>query len=161
MTLNNKVLDKAKAILDNYMEMTSMRKTPERYAIMKAIYTLDGHFTVDELNAEIQKNGLMVSRATLYNTLRLFQKIHLVVRHRLADRTKYEAALRNDSHSHLICTMCGKVTEVELPEVETALAAAHLNHFRKDGFTLYVYGVCSNCQSKLNAQHDLMKKSKE
>ena len=149
------MLDNAREILDGYLEITARRKTPERYAILKAIYDIDGHFTVEELNKVLEDEKFIVSRATLYNTLRLFQKIHLVVRHRLADKTKYEVALRNDSHSHRICTMCGKVTEVVLPDVEAVINSSRLYRFRKEGFTLYIYGVCSSCQSKLTRQRSL------
>jgi len=158
--VKNKMLDNARKILDGYLEVTSKRRTPERYAILEAIYHFDGHFTVEELNDLLEKDRFIVSRATLYNTLRLFLKIHLVVRHKLADKTKYEAALRNDSHSHQICTMSGKVSEVELPEVEAAIASSRLYRFRKEGFTLYIYGICSSCQSKLTRQRTMIEKNK-
>lgn len=158
--VKNKMLDNARQILDNYLQVTAKRRTPERYAILEAIYNIDGHFSVEELNELLEQGKFIVSRATLYNTLRLFQKIHLVVRHRLVDKTKYEAALRNDSHSHQICTMCGKVSEVELPEVEAAISGSRLHRFRKEGFTLYIYGVCSSCQSKLTRQRTMNEKNK-
>lgn len=158
--MKNRMLDHAREVLDNYLVITAKRKTPERYAILKAIYNIDGHFTVEELNDALESDRFFVSRATLYNTLRLFQKIHLVVRHRLADKTKYEAALRNDSHSHQICTMCGKVTEVVLPEVESAIKSSRLHRFKREGFTLYIYGVCSNCQSKLTRKRTMSEKKK-
>ncbi|MBQ6916416.1 MAG: transcriptional repressor, partial [Prevotella sp.] len=63
--------------------------------------------------------------------------------------TKYEACYDNQSHCHQICTMCGKVTEVKSPEIKAAVENMHLKRFRKDGFTLYVYGVCSTCQTKM------------
>ncbi len=158
--VKNKMLDNARQILDSYLEVTAKRRTPERYAILEAIYQFNGHFTVEELNELLEKEKFLVSRATLYNTLRLFLKIHLVVRHKLVDKTKYEAALRNDSHSHQICTMCGKVSEVALPEVEAAIASSRLYRFRKEGFTLYIYGICSSCQSKLTRQRTMMERNK-
>ena len=33
-------------ILDNYLEMNHHRKTPERYTILRAIYGINGHFTL-------------------------------------------------------------------------------------------------------------------
>lgn len=158
--VKSKMFDNAKQILDNYLELTAKRRTPERYAILEAIYNMDGHFTVEELNDVLEKDKFIVSRATLYNTLRLFQKTHLVVRHKLAEKTKYEAALRNDCHSHQICTICGKVTEVELPEVEAALNRSKLHRFRKEGYTLYIYGVCSSCQSKLTRRRAINERNK-
>ena len=158
--IQSSVLESARQVLDQYLDITMKRKTPERYAILEAIYNFDGHFTVEELNAVLVQNKFLVSRATLYNTLRLFLKIHLVVRHRLVEKTRYEAAFRNDSHSHQICTMCGKVTEIELPEIEPIIAASRLHRFRKEGFTLYIYGTCSSCQSKLTRRRAVKTKRK-
>lgn len=134
-------------ILDNYLEMNNHRKTPERYAILRAVYSMDGHFTIDELNAKLsEKDKFPVSRATLYNTLNLFLELRLVIRHRFQGTTKYEARRADSNHCHQICTVCGKVTEVSAPEVTEAIKSMHLKRFRKDGFTLYIYGICSICQ---------------
>lgn len=137
-------------ILDNYLEMNNHRKTPERYAILRAVYDMEGHFTIDELNAKLsEKDKFPVSRATLYNTLNLFLELRLVIRHRFQGTTKYEAYSASSNHCHQICTVCGKVTEVSAPEVTEAIESMHLKRFRKDGFTLYIYGICSICQGAL------------
>ena len=92
----------------------------------------------------IKKNTI-----TSYNTLNLFMEIRLVIRHRFQGATKYEACYEDESHCHQICTMCGKVTEVKAPEIADAIDQLRLKRFRKDGFSLYIYGICSNCQSAI------------
>ena len=140
-------------ILDNYLEMNNHRKTPERYTILKAIYKTEGHFTLDELSERlIADYNFRVSRATLYNTLNLFLQLRLVVRHRFQGSTVYEASYDNMSHSHQICTVCGKVTEVKTPEISEAIEETHLRRFRKEGYTLYIYGVCSSCLARITKQ---------
>ena len=145
-------------ILDSYLEMNNHRKTPERYAILRAVYNIDGHFTLDELGEKLaQEYKFPVSRATLYNTLNLFMELRLVIRHRFQGTTKYEACYDNSSHCHQMCTVCGKVTEVTSPEITRAIDDLHLKRFRKDGFTLYIYGICSTCQGKLTRQKNTKK----
>ena len=137
-------------ILDSYLEINNHRKTPERYAILRAVYGMTGHFTLDELGEKLnEKERFPVSRATLYNTLKLFMELRLVIRHRFQGTTKYEACYAGDSHCHQICTVCGKVTEVKAPEIAEAIDAMHLKRFRKDGFSLYIYGICSTCQGAI------------
>jgi Fur family ferric uptake transcriptional regulator len=137
-------------ILDNYLEMNNHRKTPERYAILRAVYNMVGHFTIDELGVKLaEEDKFPVSRATLYNTLNLFLELRLVIRHRFQGTTKYEAYRSGSNHCHQICTVCGKVTEIEAPEVAEAIEEMHLKRFRKDGFTLYIYGICSICQGAI------------
>ena len=148
-------------ILDSFLEMNNHRKTPERYAILRAIYDTNGHFTLDELGDKMAKeNKFPVSRATLYNTLNLFMELRLVIRHRFQGTTKYEACYDNNSHCHQMCTVCGKVTEVRAPEIADAINELHLKRFRKDGFTLYIYGICSTCQAKITRQKNLRKTTK-
>ena len=134
MAISNKesVISAVERILDNYLEMNNHRKTLERYTILRAVYGIHGHFTLEDLSAKlINEMNFHVSRATLYNTL------------------NYEACYDNNSHCHQICTMCGKVMEVKSPEIIAAVENMPTKRFRKDGFTLYVYGMCSTCQARV------------
>ena len=66
-----------------------------------------------------------------------------------ADGTKYEASYSEDNHVHQVCTICGKVTEIVAPQVTAAVKDIRMQRFRKDAYALYIYGVCSGCQSKM------------
>ena len=147
--MRENIKTKVRGILDNYLETNQHRKTPERYAILDAVYSLDGHFTLEDLAALLEKEHFRVSRATLYNTMHLFIELRLVVRHSLVDGTKYEASLNNENHVHQVCTVCGKVTEVQAPLVAKSINETRLQRFRRDAFALYIYGVCSTCQGKM------------
>ena len=152
MAVSNKesVINAVERILDNYLEMNNHRKTLERYTILRAIYSTSGHFTLEELNERLLRDmNFHVSRATMYNTLNLFMELRLVIRHRFQGSTKYEACYDNTSHCHQICTICGKVMEIKSNEISLAVENMPTKRFRKDGFTLYVYGVCSTCQAKI------------
>ena len=78
--MKGNIKKKAREILDSYLELRSHRKTPERYAILDAVYSMDGHFSLEELDARLGKDNFRVSRATLYNTMRLFLELRLVIR---------------------------------------------------------------------------------
>jgi len=154
------VLAEVEGILNNYLEMNNHRKTPERYAILRAVYNMKGHFTLDELGDRLaEEHKFPVSRATLYNTLNLFLELRLVIRHRFQGATKYEACFDNNSHCHQICTVCGKVTEVRSTVITAAIDQMHLKRFRKDGYTLYIYGICSTCQASITRQKKCRKSS--
>lgn len=149
--MKESVISAVERLLDNYLEMNNHSKTHERYSILRAIYSMNGHFTIDDLKARLAKDmDFPVSRATLYNTLNLFLSLRLVIRHRFQGSTKYEACYDNQSHCHQICSVCGKVTEIKSPEIIAAVENLHLKRFRKDGFTLYIYGICSSCQLKMS-----------
>lgn len=142
-------LKKARRILDVYLESKKHRKTPERYAILNAVFSIAGHFNLEELSDYLQKENFRVSRATLYNTLKLFLELRLIVRHKLQDGTKYETNIANESHCHQVCTVCGKITEISVPKVSEAINNVKLHRFHCDGFALYIYGMCSSCHLKI------------
>lgn len=155
------LIKEVKEILTSYLELNHLRKTPERYAILDAAYNIEGHFTLEELGNILEKENFRVSRATLYNTMKLFIELRLVVRHRFIGQTKYEACYHNENHIHQVCTLCGSVTEVVSKEIADAIEHTKLRRFRKDGFTLYIYGVCSMCQSRITRKKNNLKQQKQ
>lgn len=142
-------LEEARKVLNGYIEAMHLRHTPERDAILSSVFSFDAHFRVEELQEALAQRRFAVSRATVYNTLRLFLKLNLIVRHRLMGQTTYEVAWRSGNHCHQVCTICGKVTEVKIPVVEEAMKRVVLRRFRKEEFALYIYGICSSCAAKI------------
>ena len=155
------VKTKVRGILEGYLEMNNHRKTSERFAILDAVYDMQSHFSLDDLGAKMEAINFRVSRATLYNTMRLFIELRLVVRHRFIGQTKYEACFNNEDHIHQICTVCGSVTEIEANEITDAIGNTKLHRFRKDGSSRYLYGVCSRCQAKISRQRNKIKQKKQ
>ncbi len=158
--MNKDIRNVVKQLLDDYLETNKLRKTPERYAILEAVYSLEGHFSIEDIDEYLSKNNFRVSRATLYNNMRLFMKLRFVVCHRLQSGTKYESSYDNN-HCHQICTVCGKVTEMNLPDVMDVINKTKLKRFRKDSFALYIYGMCSTCQTRLSKRKKTKINSKD
>lgn len=138
-----------KSVLTDYLEANNCRQTPERYAILDAVYSVGGYFTMEELTTELSKRKFKVSRGTLYNAMRLFLELRLVIRHRFQSGTKYEACYASKNHSLLICTVCGKIIEVDIPQVAGLIAGTKMRKFKKERYSLYVYGICFSCQHRL------------
>ena len=82
----------ARQILAKYLDENKLRKTPERFAVLDAVYSFNGHFSIQELSEKIEKDFFPISRATLYNALNLFVNLRLVVCHRLSMGTMYQAS---------------------------------------------------------------------
>ena len=100
---NKLILEQVKKILDKHLELKGLRKTQERYAIVKEIYSFDHHFDADELYSQMIKKKYRVSRATIYNTLDLLVNLELVSRHVFKENTsKYEKSFGFRQHDHII-----------------------------------------------------------
>ena len=137
---------------DRFLDEKQMRKTPERFAILKYILDFQSHFTIEQLMQAMEQDSYHVSRATLYNTLQLLVEARLVRRHVFEGiQVQYEKA-GNTPHSHLICTKCGKVKEVRDANFIAFMNARKFTAFTADYYSLYVYGTCSTCARKLKKQ---------
>lgn len=148
-TNNMDIREKVKQLFTEYLTKRKHRKTPERYAILDMIYSIDGHFNIDSLYTMMEETAkFRVSRATLYNTLILLLDAHLVVKHQFGTTSQYEKCFNQETHHHMICTQCGKVTEFNNEQLQTDIEGAKLPRFRQTHYSLYVYGLCSRCQWK-------------
>ena len=79
------------------------RKTRERFTVLETIYASDDHFDVETIHAAIKKNGMHVSKATVYNTLELLLQAGLIRKHQFSDKAAfYEKSLYNNQHDHII-----------------------------------------------------------
>lgn len=130
-----------------YLDQHSMRRTTERYAILNLIMGINGHFTIEELQQMIEKDGFRVSRSTVYNTIELLIDAKMLRRHVFEGmQAQYERITQ--PHTHLICTTCGKVKEVRDTNFAAFMNARRFNAFNTDHYCLYVYGTCSTCARK-------------
>lgn len=144
--MEENIKETVQQILTDYLQANGHRKTPERYAILETIYSIKGHFGIDELYHYMENNGkFRVSRATLYNTIVLFVDANLVIKHQFGTSSQYERAYNNETHHHLICTECGKVTEFQSESLKKDIAEMKLKKFTASHYSLYIYGVCSKC----------------
>lgn len=148
------VEDKAKISARNkftlYLKSKHYRKTPERFAILDKIFSLNGHFDVESLYGMLEEASYHVSRATIYNTIDLLIDCGLVCKHSFDNQqSRYEkVGSSSPNHHHLICTECGKIKEVKDNEFSAYMNARKYNAFTISYYQLYVYGICNNCIRK-------------
>jgi Fur family ferric uptake transcriptional regulator len=146
--MEENVKETVKQILTDYLQKNGHRKTPERYAILDTIYSIQGHFDIDTLYHFMEDEGnFRVSRATLYNTIILLMDANLVIRHQFGSSSQYERAYKNGTHHHMICTDCGIVTEFEDEKLKQAIVETKLKRFTTTHYSLYIYGMCSKWAS--------------
>ena len=80
--------------------------------------------------------------------MKLLADSGVVQEHKFGDGfTRYELAVEEAHHDHLICLECGKITEFEEPLIEELQGRVAERH----GFVVHqhkheLYGVCADCQ---------------
>jgi Fur family ferric uptake transcriptional regulator len=125
-----------------------LKNTRERETIFKELEVLKGHFNAEKLYSVLNRKGAKVSRPTIYRTLKLLEKFHLIERF---DARKncfyYEPVSQKKDHGHLICEHCGKIIDFPCESLEILKSeVAKEKDFKLDNISIQVFGVCKSCQ---------------
>ena len=147
--------------LTKYMKEKSMRKTPERYEILRVAGMVNGIFTIDDLMQSMNEYAkFQVSRSTLFNTMELFCEAGLVIKHSLATAAHYELRTDSNPKAYIICRQCNDITRVSTSTARLALQNLHIRYFCIEEKILYMHGLCRKCQAKNRQEARKSKKIK-
>ncbi len=129
-----------------------IKPSVQRIAVMEYLLAHHAHPTADEIYNALTSKIPTLSKATVYNTLKL-----LVEHGAAAQLTIDERNAFYDSevypHAHFLCRRCGHVFDVPLKGTSLNDAADIGTGFRIDTASLYFRGICPECRKKEKGQH--------
>ena len=129
----------------------NVRYTNGRRAVVDALSAAAGPMSAAELHVVI---GTAVPLSSLYRTLTVLEESEIVVPH-FGSRgiTRYELAeWITGHHHHLVCTVCGAVEDIDVPEEHEADVSAvvariaKLASFEPLDHVLEIEGICPKCR---------------
>ncbi|MBQ9524916.1 MAG: transcriptional repressor [Bacteroidaceae bacterium] len=146
MSENTDLYTQAAQRLTEYIKGKNIRKTPERFEILRIICQTPGIFSIDQLQEIMEKEAKFnVSRVTLFNTLRLLEDASLVIKHTLARAAHYECCITPHPLVCLVCQKCGTVKKLESSKIENWLSEQKCKQFVISQPVLYFHGLCRSC----------------
>lgn len=122
------------------------RNTIQRQLVSETVRSLD-HPNAEEVYEAIAKNHPHVSKATVYRNLNLLAEqaeIGKIKTSEGADRFD----CRTDRHFHMRCRVCGRLFDAPFFPPELPLEADETEGFIIEGYTVEIFGTCSDCNKK-------------
>ena len=134
-----------------YLTANKLRQTRERFAILHAIYDIEGTFTIEDLQEIMQLQRFHVSTNTLYLTTQLLVEANLLLRHPFSTSAAvFECLPDNRPRSYQICNSCHRITRIKSKELAVSLENYHPRSFSISHRIVYVYGTCTSCNRALH-----------
>ena len=123
------------------------RLTPQRQLVLEAVAEL-GHATPDDIVTAVRRTATGVNISTVYRTLELLEELGLVTHTHLGHGPPTYHAATDDEHVHLVCRVCGTVSETS-PRLVDGLVRdlAATEGFRADVGHLAIFGTCRSCSA--------------
>lgn len=126
------------------------RLTEPRRAVADLIAAREGHFTANDLIEDARAREMGIGRATIFRALDMFTELEVLERIDLPNGDHaYVPCEPRVHHHHIVCEICGRVTEVE----DLGLGAAideiqRRTGWQVDSHRLELFGRCPECRTR-------------
>ena len=90
--------------------------------ILTAVTELQRHPTAEQVFLEMKKEHPSIAIGTVYKHLNALAEEGLL--HRITESGSPDRYDRTERHDHLICSRCGKITDVCLPDMQERIQKA-------------------------------------
>jgi Fur family peroxide stress response transcriptional regulator len=123
-----------------------LKATPQRLAIIEVIDKF-GHINIDTLYGEVKTKFSSISLATIYKNINAMIINTLLLEVKIPnEKSVYE--MIKEQHSHLVCKVCGEVTDIKVNTNTIADGISQDYKFTIDKSDLIFSGSCEYCSSK-------------
>ena len=117
--------------------------TRQRAAILEVLRADKCHHTAEEIFKLAKERNPSISRATVYNNLHSLEREKHIRKISGDDRPdRFDGSFI--PHAHLVCTECGKISDIEVSGVEAAIFESL--GCQAESYELKIRSKCSECR---------------
>lgn len=127
------------------MRRSGLRVTPQREAIVRLLADDSSHPSAESVHARAALELPWMSKATVYNTLNSLIQAGVIQELDLGHERRFDGRT-DEPHAHLVCRVCGRIEDVDLPEgFDIAGLADAGTGFRAEHVQVKLTGTCRAC----------------
>lgn len=121
--------------------------TRARVKVLERLERAKQPMTAQELHAALA--DAKMDLATVYRSLNKFADVGLISRVQLGDEFDRFEFVKHHHHHHIVCNSCGKVSEIELCNLDALSSEiAQKTGFRNIAHQVVFRGDCQDCAAK-------------
>jgi Fur family ferric uptake transcriptional regulator len=126
--------------------VTEKRNTWQKTAVLDELSNTEEFVSAQELHQKISQSGKKLGLTTVYRALTEMVEQGLADSLSLSDGEMRYRICTPEHHHHLICRVCGKTVEFDLPGFEElAQSVAKQNSFTELSHEIELFGICKDC----------------
>ncbi|UQS81966.1 transcriptional repressor [Bombilactobacillus folatiphilus] len=128
----------------HHFKLTKQRRSLLAYLVQYSNY----YIALSQLDQHLRATYPTMSHETIYRNVKEMQHLDIVETKMFNNglRVKFQCDFTTKEHSHFICQLCGRATEIPLPDFHKALD--QLKNAQIDSYHVEVLGICEHCQTK-------------
>jgi Fur family ferric uptake transcriptional regulator len=126
--------------------VSERRNTWQKTAVLEELSNSDEFVSAQELHQKISQSGKKLGLTTVYRALTEMVEQGMADSLSISDGEMRYRICTPEHHHHLICRVCGKTVEFDMPGFEElALEVAKANGFSEVSHEIELFGVCKDC----------------
>lgn len=126
--------------------MRAKRNTYQKQTVLDVVRSLDCHPTIEAVYAAVKERDARISRSTVYRNLGVLAQNGDILLLDMPDACRVD--FHTAQHYHLLCTLCGSVSDVPMPYAEELDRLAAATGARIESHFVRFKGVCAACSEK-------------
>ena len=130
------------------LKKAGLKATVPRLKILEILEARqDQHMRAEDVYKCLLEGNEDIGLATVYRVLTQFEQAGLVARHHFEGGHSVFELDQGEHHDHMLCVKCGRVDEFLDDTIEERQKViAKKAGYKITDHSLYIYGVCPDCQ---------------
>lgn len=127
----------------SFLEENGIRPSSQRILMLQYLEESKSHPTADKIYVDLSKRLPSISKATVYNNLKLFLN-NGIIKEVNIDNSEIHYEMMMDSHAHFVCRKCKKVEDLEISNINIDLS--HISDYEIESQDIFLRGLCNECK---------------